>query len=107
MGVISDCQRCLMRAAVSKPSIVGMQTSSRMTAKSWSVTQRRAASPESASTMGKPSGASTALIANLFAGLSSTTRMGTRSAALTTHARRRATPGGSVSLSRRGLRLHR
>ena len=51
IGVISDCRRCRMRAAVSNPSMIGMRTSSRMTAKSWAMTQRNAASPESASTM--------------------------------------------------------
>ena len=51
IGVISDCWRWRMRAAVSKPSMIGMRTSSRMTAKSWAMTQRRAASPESASTI--------------------------------------------------------
>ena len=51
IGVISDCRRCRMRAAVSNPSISGIRTSSRMTAKSWTMTQRSAASPDSASTM--------------------------------------------------------
>ena len=51
MGVISDCQRWRMSAAASNPSMRGMQTSSRMTAKSWAMTQRSASRPESASTM--------------------------------------------------------
>ena len=41
IGVISDCSRCRMSAAVSNPSMTGMRTSSRMTAKSWAMTQRK------------------------------------------------------------------
>jgi hypothetical protein len=51
IGVISDCRRCRMSAAVSKPSITGMHTSRRITAKSSAMTQRSAANPESASTI--------------------------------------------------------
>ena len=51
IGVISDCRRWRISAAVSNPSMIGMRTSSRMTAKSWAMTQRSAATPESASTI--------------------------------------------------------
>jgi hypothetical protein len=51
IGVSSHCWRRRISAAVSKPSISGIWTSSRMTAKSWTVRQRRAAVPESASTI--------------------------------------------------------
>jgi hypothetical protein len=51
IGVISDWCRCRISAAVSNPSMTGMHTSRRMTAKSWARRQRRAAVPDSASTM--------------------------------------------------------
>ena len=51
-GVISDCGLSRMRAAVSNPSMIGIRTSSKMTANSCAMTHRRAASPESASTIG-------------------------------------------------------
>ena len=77
IGVSSDCWRVRISAAVSKPSMIGMRTSSRMTAKSCAITQRSASSPDSASTIMWPSGRSTALSASRLAALSSTMRIGT------------------------------
>ena len=46
IGVVSERGRCRISAAVSKPSIPGMFTSSRMTAKSCLSRQRNASLPE-------------------------------------------------------------
>jgi hypothetical protein len=51
IGVSIDSRRWRMQAAVSNPSISGIRTSRRMTAKFWTIRQRRAARPESASTI--------------------------------------------------------
>ncbi len=84
IGVISDCRRWRMSAAVSNPSMSGMQTSSRITAKSWAMTRLSAAVPDSASTIRYPSGDSTDLRASRFEALSSTIRMGTGDLAVST-----------------------
>jgi hypothetical protein len=77
IGVISDCGRCQMMAAVSGPSMIGMQTSSKMTAKSWAMRQRGAARPESASTIEESNDARAAFSASCLAELSSTIKMDT------------------------------
>ena len=77
IGVISDCFRVRMSAAVSTPFMMGICTSRRITAKLWVATQRNASTPDSASTMEYPSEANTELSAMRFAALSSTRRMGT------------------------------
>ena len=46
IGVCADLRRARISAAVSKPSMPGMLTSSRMTANSCSSSQRSASSPE-------------------------------------------------------------
>src|SRR5437870_1974394 len=80
MKMIGTCWLLLrwrMRLAVSKPSIPGMFTSSRMTANSWFRTWRSASRPEYARTMVCPRSSSTASSASSFSGRSSTRRMET------------------------------
>src|SRR4051812_30307883 len=75
IGVCSLCLRWRMSAAVSKPSITGMLTSSRMTANSSRSSRRRASLPDEAVTMFCPSSTRIDSSARIFSGRSSTTRM--------------------------------
>jgi len=61
IGVAADFLRLRISAAVSKPFIVGMLTSSRMTAKSFFRTSFNASSPEVAVTSLWPSSSNTVL----------------------------------------------
>src|SRR5713101_2821363 len=83
IGVCSELFLCRMSAAVSNPSMPGMLTSSRTTAKSRWSRWRRASRPEVAVTTVSPSSPSSAESASSFSGLSSTTRMLTRSSGFT------------------------
>jgi hypothetical protein len=60
IGVCSELLRCRMSRAVSKPSIPGMLTSSRINANSRFRRDLSASSPEFARTISSPSSASTA-----------------------------------------------
>src|SRR4051794_37338182 len=75
IGVCSERFRSRISAAVSKPSISGMLTSSKMTAKSSLSRQRNASRPECALTMVWPSSSSVASIDRIFSGMSSTMSM--------------------------------
>src|SRR6266516_2856576 len=79
IGVCSQRGRVRMSAAVSKPSMIGMLTSSRMTAKSPWRSARSASFPEPTFTTFWPSSARIASSATSLSGWSSTTRMSTRS----------------------------
>src|ERR1700704_3084530 len=81
IGVVSERRRCRMRAAVSKPSIPGMFTSSRMTAKSCLSRQRSASFPDAARTRFWFSSDNTVSCASSLSGRSSTIRMLTFSSA--------------------------
>ena len=75
IGMSRVRSRRLIRRAVSSPSMPGIRTSSRITAKSRSSSSRSAWPPEVAVTSGSPSGASTASSARRFSGRSSTSRI--------------------------------
>src|SRR5712692_4581292 len=75
MGMCRSLDRWRMIVAVSNPSMSGMLTSSRSTAKSRSSSCRSASAPEETQTTFSPRSASSASIALSCAGRSSTTRM--------------------------------
>ena len=75
MGVSLDCSRSRIMAAVSKPSMSGILTSSRIAAKSCSRQARRASLPDWALISSWPSPSNTASNATRFSGLSSTSRI--------------------------------
>ncbi len=75
IGVWRDCSRRRIIRAVSKPSIPGMRTSRRITARLCLSTARNASSPDCARNRFCPSGSSNASSASRFLGSSSTIRM--------------------------------
>src|ERR1700688_1899457 len=79
IGVRSELLRWRTSAAVSKPSMIGILTSSRMTAHSCSSSRRNASRPEAAVTTFCPGSDRMASNDSRFSALSSTTRMLTRS----------------------------
>src|SRR5437763_6638747 len=84
IGMWADRSRRLMISAVSSPSMPGICTSRRMTAKSpWSSRQRSASLPELALTSSWPNGSSNASRASRLAGWSSTMRILARSSSVT------------------------
>ena len=72
MGVSSERGRCRISCAVSKPSMIGMRTSSSTTANSDRNSWRRASAPDEASTTSSSSGARTVRRAKRLVASSST-----------------------------------